>query len=103
MDNLDEKEHQKESDRQGENDEWENVEERHLWYNCTNFGKLWRNLSYQKMEKMSLIKAQYLHAWRYHNETPLYNEYTLIKNKIKTNQNQKRIFIYYLFQEIPIR
>jgi hypothetical protein len=40
------------------------------------------------------IKVHYMHVWKYHNETPLYNEYMLIK---KMNNNRTLSHLNYPF------
>jgi hypothetical protein len=35
----------------------------------------------RKNKGVNLINVYYMHVWKYHNEPPFYNEYTLIKKR----------------------
>jgi hypothetical protein len=37
----------------------------------------------KKKQRVNLIKAHYMHVWKYHNEPPLYSAYMLIKKRKK--------------------
>jgi hypothetical protein len=40
----------------------------------------------RKNKGVNLINVYYMHVWKYHNEPPFYNEYTLIKKREKTKK-----------------
>jgi hypothetical protein len=39
-------------------------------------------------EGVKLIKICYIHVWKYHSETPSYNQYKLIKTEEKNRKNR---------------
>jgi hypothetical protein len=46
-----------------------------------NFICMYENKIMKPIRGVNFIKAHYMHAWKHHNETPLYSYYMLIRNK----------------------